>query len=152
MPAQRYTPLKLRSTVDKYEYNIAFYKAGDNPAHFLHYHDFYEFVIYMGAELATYRVSDQEYTLSFGDIIVCDLFDEHMLLCEHNEQHMRFSVGLSSSFVLSCSAAKDNLLQIFNRDSSSYPILHIGAYGIYKYLELIDALQKHSQEHGPNYL
>ncbi|MEA4933293.1 MAG: AraC family transcriptional regulator [Lawsonibacter sp.] len=148
MSDQQYTPLKLRSTVDQYEYNIAFYREGKNSALFLHYHDYYEFVIYLGAEPVKYLVSDHEYQVSFGDIIVCDLFDEHMMLCEENERHMRFSVGLSSSFLLACSAGKDNLMQLFNRESSIYPVIPVGAYGIHKYLEPIETLERHSLTYG----
>ncbi|MGE4353376.1 MAG: AraC family transcriptional regulator [Oscillospiraceae bacterium] len=142
------SPSKLRSTVDQYEFNIALYKTGENPANFLHYHDYYEFVIYLGAVPVMYHVSGQDYTISFGDVIVCDLFDEHMLLCAQNDQHRRFSVGISPNFVLSCSAGTDNLLQIFNRNSKSYPIMHIGSFEMHKYLDLIEVLQSRTLKHG----
>ena len=146
--SKRLSSLQLRSAVDQDEYDIALHQSGSNSAYFLHYHDYYEFVIYLGAFPATYQVAGRNYSITFGDIIICDLFDKHIFLFTQNDQHMRFSVGMSSNFVISCSAGKDNLLQIFSRNSNSYPILHIGAVEIHKYLNLIEAVQNCALKYG----
>lgn len=148
MVTERRSSPKLSSTVDKYGFNIALHQSGENPAYFLHYHDYCEFVIYLGSSPGTYQVNGENYPISFGDIVVCDVLDEHIFLFEHNCQHMRFSVGLSLSFILACSAGKDNLLQIFSHNSTSYPVLHIGAVEIYRYLNLINAVQSCALKHG----
>ena len=139
---------RFSNNTDQYGYDAAFHREGPNLAAFLHVHDFFEFVVYLGQEPIQYRVADREYRAEFGDILVCDMLDEHMLLCDSNEHHMRFSVGLSFSFVMACSTKDDNLLQIFSRNSNCYPVLHVGPLAIHKYVELIHQFEACPLQHG----
>ena len=140
--------VRFSNNTDQYWYDAVFHQTGPNPASFLHIHDFFEFVIYLGQEPILYQVAGQNYTATFGDILVCDMMDEHMLQCDQNELYMRFSVGLSFGFVMACSTKDDNLLQIFSRNSGCYPVLHLGALAIHKYVELIRQFQSCPLEHG----
>ena len=136
------------NNTDQFGFDAELHQSGKNKAPLLHFHDFYEFVIYLGKEPARYRLLDQEYEINFGDIVRCDLLDEHMWLIRDNEQHMRFSVGLTFNFVMSCSTKNDNLIQIFSRNGNSYPVLHLGSLDIHKYIDLINAFQECTLEHG----
>lgn len=140
--------VRFSNNSDQYGYDAVFYQSGQNIAGFLHIHDFFEFVIYLGEEPIRYQVAGKEYPVEFGDVLICDMMDEHRLLCDRNESHMRFSVGLSFGFVMACSTKDDNLLQIFSRDSSCYPVLHLGALAIHKYVELIQQFQNCPVERG----
>ncbi len=136
------------NNTDQFGFDAELHQTGKNKAPLFHFHDFYEFVIYLGKEPAKYRLLDQEYEINFGDIVRCDLMDEHMWLIRDNDQHMRFSVGLTFNFVMSCSTKNDNLIQIFSRNGNSYPVLHLGSLDIHKYIDLINAFQDCSLEHG----
>ena len=77
--------VRFSNNTDQYGYDAVFHQTGPNPASFLHIHDFFEFVIYLGQEPILYQVAGQNYTATFGDILVCDMMDEHMLQCDQNE-------------------------------------------------------------------
>ena len=136
------------NNTDQFGFDAELHQHGKNKAPMFHFHDFYEYVIYLGREPARYRLLDQEYEVNFGDIVRCDLMDEHTWLIQDNENHMRFSVGLTFSFVMSCSTKDDNLIQIFSRNGNSYPVLHLGSLDIHKYIDLIGAYQNCTLEHG----
>ena len=136
------------NNTDQFGFDAELHQSGKNKADLFHFHDFYEFVIYLGEEPAKFRLLDQEYEVNFGDIVRCDLMDEHMWLIKENDRHMRFSVGLTFNFVMSCSTKSDNLIQIFSRNGNSYPVLHLGSLDIHKYIDLINAFQECTLEHG----
>ena len=136
------------NNTDQFGFDAELHQRGKNKADLFHFHDFYEFVIYLGERPARYRLLDREYEVNFGDIVRCDLMDEHMWLVQENDQHMRFSVGLTFNFVTSCSTKNDNLIQIFSRNGNSYPVLHLGSMDIHKYIDLINAFQECDLEHG----
>lgn len=136
------------NNTDRFGFDAELHQDGKNKAPMLHFHDFYEYVIYLGKEPARYRLLDREYEVNFGDIVRCDLMDEHVWLVNENERHMRFCVGLTFHFVMSCSTKEDKLIQIFSRNGSSYPVLHLGSLDIHKYIDLINAYQDCSLEHG----
>ena len=87
----------------QFSFDAELYQSGKNKVPFMHFHDFYEFSIYLGKKPAVYRLFDQEYLVTFGDIVRCDLMDEHMWMAEDNDQCARFTVGLASSYVMSSS-------------------------------------------------
>lgn len=147
-PAASANAAHFSNNTDQFGFDAELHQSGKNKAPLFHFHDFYEFAIYLGKEPARYRLLDQEYEINFGDIVRCDLMDEHMWLVGDNEEHMRFCVGLTFNFVMSCSTKSDNLIQIFSRNGNSYPVLHLGSLDIHKYIDLINAFQGCSLEHG----
>jgi len=148
MPGLSGNAAHFSNNTDQFGFDAELHQSGHNKAPLLHFHDFYEFNIYLGKEPARYRLLDKEYEVNFGDIVRCDLMDEHMWLIKDNEQHMRFTVGLTFNFVMSCSTKNDNLIQIFSRNGNNYPVLHLGSLDIHKYIDLINAFQDCSLEHG----
>ncbi len=136
------------NNTDQFGFDAELHKSGENKAPMFHFHDFYEFNIYLGKEPARFRLLDKEYDVNFGDIVRCDLMDEHVWLVNDNEKHMRFTAGLTFNFVMSCSTKNDNLIQIFSRNGNNYPVLHLGSLDIHKYIDLINAFQDCSLEHG----
>lgn len=142
------TARHFSNNTKQFSFDAELYQSGKNKVPFMHFHDFYEFSIYLGKKPAGYRLFGQEYEVSFGDIVRCDLMDEHMWLLDDNAQGMRFTAGLTSSYVMSSSTVQDNLLQIFSRNGSSYPVLSIGALNAYRYIDLINDYQNCSLKHG----
>ena len=45
----------------------------------LHYHDFYEFVVYLG-NAGVFQIKDGEYLVRRGDIVLIDIFTPHTLV------------------------------------------------------------------------
>ncbi len=142
------TASHFSNNTERFGFDAELHQSGKNKAPMFHFHDFYEYVIYLGKEPARYRLLDREYEINFGDIVRSDLMDEHVWLINDNEEHMRFSVGLTFHFVMSCSTKEDNLIQIFSRNGNSYPVLHLGSLDIHKYIDLITAFQDCTLEHG----
>ncbi|MEI3306422.1 MAG: hypothetical protein V8R40_10705 [Dysosmobacter sp.] len=58
--------VRFSNNTDQYGYDAVFHQTGPNPASFLHIHDFFEFVIYLGQEPILYQVAGQNYTATFG--------------------------------------------------------------------------------------
>lgn len=142
------TATHYSNNTDRFGFDSELHQSGTNKIPQFHYHDFYEFVIYLGKEPCIYTVSGRDYEIRFGDIVRCDLMDEHVWQISDNEKHMRFSVGLTFHFVMSCSTKSDNLIQIFSRNGSNYPVLHLDSMEIHKYIELINSFQGCTLRHG----
>lgn len=136
------------NSTNQFSFDAELHESGRNKANLLHFHDFYEVTIYLGKESAQYRLNGQKYDISFGDVVRCDLMDEHMWLLDDNEHYTRFTVGMSPSFVMSSSTKEDNLLRIFSRGGNSYPVLQLGSMEIHKYVDLINAYQNCALEYG----
>ena len=91
------------NNTNRFSFDAELYQHGPNKVNMLHFHDFYEFTVYLGKEPAKYALGGQEHEVVFGDIVRCDLMDEHVWLLNSNEFYTRFTVGLSPSFVMSSS-------------------------------------------------
>ena len=61
----------------------------------LHYHDFYECVLYLG-NAGIFRIEDQEYLIKRGDIVLIDMFKPHTLTYNKNYFYERFSLDRKS--------------------------------------------------------
>lgn len=139
---------KTSLSLDEEDYHAVFHKKEHNVAHFLHYHDYYEIVFYLGDSSVTYLTGGKKYQVYRGDIIVCNLFEPHFLLCEKNNTYERFSIGLDLRLLLYYSSNEANLLQIFNSNRESYPILHTNFFDFYKYMDLIMKFMNLNMKHG----
>jgi len=62
------------NNTDQFGFDAELHRSGHNKAPQLHFHDFYEFNIYLGKEPARYRLLDKEYEVNFGDIVRRDIF------------------------------------------------------------------------------
>lgn len=139
-----------RNTMSNYEdaYNIVMHKSGPLDAYFMHYHDYYEISFYLGREPGVYLIDQKEYRVLRGDIIVCDLFQPHMLKCKNNVGHERFNIGLDPRILLSYSSRNANLLEIFEQKSENYPVLHMDIWQFPKYMNVINGFQTIDMKYG----
>lgn len=102
-----------------------------------HFHDFYEFVIYLG-NAGIFRIEDGEYLIRRGDIVLIDIFKAHTLLYNKTENYERFSVCIDLGLLISFSTPECNLLDIFHKCSDRHPIYHLEEEQLQKYLKLFN--------------
>ena len=119
------------------EYSAYFHDSGNNRARQMHYHDYYEITFYLGVEKINYKTPERSYELQRGDIVFCGMFEPHMFDCESNLLHERFIIGIDPHMMFSCSTNNCNLLSLFHRNISNYPVLHSDVWGFQKYMDLI---------------
>ncbi len=117
------------------------------PSH-LHYHDFYEIVVYLG-NAGIFKINGSEYLIQRGDIALINIFDPHTLVYNKTTHYERFSISLAPSLLLSFNTPESNLLDIFSRESRHYPIFHVDGKCFDKYLVLLqqfDQKPAHGQD------
>lgn len=113
----------------------------------LHYHDFYEVVIYLG-NAGVFKINGMEYLVRRGDIALINMFDAHTLKYNRNTDYERFSICIDPSLLLSFNTGTANLLDIFNKNNRNYPILHVEGKCLDKYLMLLQQYTEHKPAHG----
>ena len=117
----------------------------------LHYHDFYEFVIYLG-QAGVFRIENSEYLVRRGDIVLIDIFTPHTLLFNKTTQYERFSVDIDLGLLISFSTPTSNLLDIFHKKQDRHPIYHLEEPELQKYLRLLDEYRKIKLNKGQDIL
>lgn len=117
----------------------------------LHYHDFYECVLYLG-NAGIFRIEDQEYLIKRGDIVLIDMFKPHTLTYNKNYFYERFSLSINLSLLISFSTSRSNLLDVFHNCSDRLPVYHLSQEQLQKYLTLLDKYRKIKLENGKDIL
>lgn len=117
----------------------------------LHYHDFYECVIYLG-NAGTFLIEDKEYLVKRGDIVLIDIFKPHTLAFSKNCFYERFSLSINLSLLISFSTSHSNLLDVFHNCNDRHPIYHLNEEQLQKYLVLLDKYKEINLENGKDIL
>lgn len=120
----------------------------ENTAYVMHYHDYYEIVIYFGNEPGQYIQEGKEYTLHCGDIVFCNIFKNHLFNFFPGKGHERMSFGLSSDTVFNFSSSDTHLLELFDETSPYYPVFHADFLQFVKYTDLISKLYHTKLSHS----
>ena len=128
------------SKVTTYEgdYNSILRTPKNEFMHGLHYHDFYELVIYLD-NAGIFRIDDGEYLIRRGDLVLIDMFKPHELLRNKNSSYQRFSISVDLGLLISFSTASSNLLDLFHK---SHPIFHLEEDQLKKYVALLQEHQR----------
>ncbi|WP_164689892.1 AraC family transcriptional regulator [Luxibacter massiliensis] len=113
----------------------------------LHYHDFYEIVLYLG-NAGIFKINGKEYIIRRGDIALINMFDPHTLVYNKNTYYERFSMSIDPSLLLSFNTPYSNLLDIFTKENSHYPIFHVDGKCFDKYLTLLHQFDQQKPAHG----
>lgn len=113
----------------------------------LHYHDFYEIVIYLG-NAGIFQINGNEYLIGQGDIVLINMFDSHTLKYNKHTFYERFSISIDPSLLLSFNTENCNLLDIFSGSSENYPIFHVEGKCFDKYLNLIHQYSQQKPRYG----
>ena len=133
---------KLSLLIPENDFHARMHESGLNSSFYYHYHDYYEITFYLGEEDAIYLKGDVTYTIHKGDIIFCRMFDSHIIDCEYNEGHLRFSIGIEPRILGNYSKKSANLYLMFSSQNPNYPILHLDMLQLQKYLHMIDEFQQ----------
>lgn len=113
----------------------------------VHYHDFYEIVIYLG-NAGIFQIDGKEYLIKRGDIALINMFAPHTLMFNKNVYYERFSISIDPNLLLSFNTANSNLLDIFSTYSSNYPIFHVEGKCLDKYLRILHQYTEEKPAHG----
>ena len=117
----------------------------------MHYHDFYEFVIYLG-NAGTFRIKNGEYLVKRGDIVLIDIFTPHTLVNTKTDFYERFSVSIDPGLLISFSTPASNLLDIFNEAGAHHRIFHVENQDFQKYITLLDEYRNVDLKNGRDIL
>ncbi|MCD8196001.1 MAG: AraC family transcriptional regulator [Lachnospiraceae bacterium] len=141
--------LVSKASLDMMErgYHLTYYDTGTNQTGFVHYHDYYEVIVYMGEDVL-YQLEGSEYTVRRGDVILCRMFENHVLECRDNEHHQRLSLGIDARNLQETSVHDVNLLRIFSQDNSNYPILHLEMEQLTDYVQVLERYRKIQRSAG----
>ena len=136
-----------RSSIYKGDYDCLFRTPKNEMRSHLHYHDFYEIVVYLG-NAGIFKINDKEYLIKLGDIALINMFDPHTLVYNDNTYYERFSISIDPNLLLSFNTTKSNLLDIFSKDSKNYPIFHVEGKCFDKYLRILEQYRDQKPAHG----
>lgn len=117
----------------------------------LHYHDFYEFVVYLG-NAGVFQIKDGEYLVRRGDIVLIDIFTPHTLVNSKTNYYERFSVSIDPSLLISFSTPASNLLDIFNESGKHHRIFHKENSDFDKYVTLLNEYRNVNLKNGQDIL
>lgn len=137
---------------DLFSFNFIIQDSGPSLAYFPHYHDYYEIQFYYGKKPVTYRAGNDEYEASYGDILLCDMFEPHMFMMSNCNNHEHLTLGINASVLVSLSNNEYNLVQIFDKKKRAYPILHLNTIQFSKYLDIIKTLYNNDVKRCTNLL
>lgn len=123
----------------------------NEPARCMHYHDFYEFFVYLGS-WGTFAMDGRNYPVKCGDIIPVNMFTPHMMLPGQAEDGECFVAHVNPELLISFSTPTSNLLDIFQKGEAYTPIHHISPQGFRKYQLLMDEYRAVRLEKGQDIL
>lgn len=139
---------KLYSSLNKDGYHISNSMTDKNITTCLHYHDYYEIMIYLGTSPMTAYIGNQKYQINCGDIAVINIFESHQFIGNTLSTNERICIGIDTEILLSFSPENNNLLNIFNPQNSSYPILRTDIWNMQKYFYILESLKNTTPNHG----
>lgn len=133
------------------DYNCVLRSPGSEFSFGLHYHDFYEAVIYLGTA-GTLRVKNDEYAVKRGDIALIDIFTPHTLCVNGQDYYERFSVSIDPGLLISFSTPQSNLLDIFSESGTHHRLFHAEEEAFEKYIILLNEYRRISTKNGRDIL
>ena len=132
------------------DYNSTLHSHQNEPTGCLHYHDFYELIVYLG-QPGTFVIGESVYPIYYGDIVPVDMFLPHMLIPDPSDRYESFSAQVDPELLIAFSTPTANLLDIFKQGAQE-PIHHIGQREFYKYQRLMDEYRAIRLEKGQEIL
>jgi len=139
-----------KTSAYKGDYNSVLHNHENEPAGCLHYHDFYELIVYLG-QSGTFVAGEKEYPLTYGDIIPVNMFLPHMVIPNPTDPFESFNAQVDPELLITFSTPAANLLDIFQQNEGG-PIHHIGQRDFYKYQRLMDEYRTVRLEKGQEIL
>jgi AraC-like DNA-binding protein len=120
------------------------------PARCLHYHDFYEFFVYLGSKGA-FVIDGREYSVSRGDIVLVGMFTPHMMIPDRDDSDECFVAHVNPELLIAYGTPDSNLLDLFQKDGST-PVHTVPEDGFRKYKNLMDEYRAACQKSGQDIL
>lgn len=129
------------------DYSSDLHNRGNEPAGCLHYHDFYEFFVQLGASGA-FVLGPEIYPVRQGDIIPVSMFTPHMLIPDASGDCECFVAHINAELLISFSTGGGSLLDIF-RQTGQNPVIHLNEARFARYRDLLQEYQDaHARRSG----
>ncbi len=120
------------------------------PAKQMHYHDFYEVIVYLGSH-AAFVLEDREFPVRRGDIVLVRMFANHMFIPHEADQEEYFVVAHANpELLITYSTSNANLLDIFQ--SAASPVHSLQEHAFQKYRRLMGEYRAVRQQSGQDLL
>ena len=133
------------------DYNCDKWYNNNEFNHGFHYHDFFEVQFYT-SNAGTLVINDKEYVIKRGDVVMLNLFEPHMLIINPVTYQGRICIAFNANFLLSSCSENSNLLRIFNKSNSHYPIAHLSDENFDQYLSILQRFSNINMKHGRDIL
>lgn len=140
-----------RLSVYEGDYNCIFRDVHNELPSQVHYHDFFEIVIYLG-QAGIFYINGKEYLIQKGDIALINMFEPHTLKYDTHSEYTRFSISIDPNLLLSFSTKKSNLLDIFQQGNKNYPVFHLDEKNFAKYISILNQFKTQNISHGRDIL
>lgn len=136
-----------RTSLYSGDYDCLFRTPENEMPTALHYHDFYEIVLYLG-NAGIFLIDGKEHLITRGDIALINMFTPHTLIHNKNVYYERFSISIDPSLLLSFNTPTSNLMNIFSHHNKNYPIFHVEGKCLNKYLRILQEYTHDQPAHG----
>ncbi len=133
------------------DYECILRNAQNEFSHHLHYHDFYECVLYLG-DAGLFEIDGRKYAVRRGDICIIDIFKPHTLYYSKSNYYERFSLSINMGLLISFSTPHSILLDIFYEAGNRHPLYHLSDQAMQNYLVLIEQFRQIQTEKGSDLL
>ncbi len=119
------------------DYSSSLHNHANEPTDCLHYHDFYELIVYFG-QSGSFAVGEDLYPLAYGDIVPVDMFLPHRLFPDPNGSFESLSAQVDPGLLIAFSTPTANLADLFRRQEGRSPIHHVAPETAAKYRRLLE--------------
>ncbi|OQB23742.1 MAG: Regulatory protein SoxS [Firmicutes bacterium ADurb.Bin182] len=123
----------------------------NEPARCLHYHDFYEFFVYLGSS-ASFVIDGTEYAVSCGDIVLVDMFTPHMMVPGRDDNAECFVAHVNPELLIAYGTPNSSLLDLFQKGVNCTPVHSVGKEDFIKYQNLMDEYRAAHKKRGQGIL
>ena len=117
-----------------------------------HYHDFYEATVFFcerkDVPIGTLTLSEKEYPLHSGDVILISAFEPHVVRMDLKAEYTRYCVNFDLDFLLASSSDDSNIYSIFSHDCPNYPIKTMSESVLWLIKTLIHQLTDYKLRYG----
>lgn len=121
------------------------------PTRCKHYHDFYEFFVYLG-ESGAFDIDGKSYAVQRGDIVLVDMFVPHMIIPKKIDEDECFVAHVNPEVLISFSTNSSNLLDLFQRSADQPPVYHVEPSDFRKYEYLMNEYRRVHLQRGQDIL
>jgi len=139
---------QLRSSLNEDGYHISHSKEDPAVSTFLHYHDYYEIMLYFGSEPMTMSLSGRDYLVGRGAVTFVDIFETHEFKGNLNSENERICLGIAPELLINSITGEETLLSLFKAEDNQIPVFNPDIWSLQNYTRIIQDLLCRELNHG----